>query len=158
MSKYILLLGVFVLTACQANTDASLSAGERNVIASRIDSLTWAFEEAERNRSPEQTVAFLAEDFYMYVDGNRMGYDSVAANIRRTIGGMQHVEPGFENVEVRVLSRDAALVSMTFRDSIVTATGELFMSSGPTTLVWERRQGEWQIVYADADHYPVTTQ
>ncbi len=76
--------------------------------------------------------------------------------MQRTLGTMKHFEPGFADVEVRVLARDAALVSLTFRDSIITATGETLQFRGPTTLIWERLQGAWRIVYADADHYPVS--
>ena len=69
---------------------------------------------------------------------------------------MQHFEPGFAEVEVRVLGHDAALVSLTFRDSIITASGDLLQFQGPTTLIWERLEGQWRLVYADADHYPVS--
>ena len=114
------------------------------------------FEEAERSRDPERLIAYLAFDFYMYTDGIRTSYDSVTASMRRTLGTMQHFEPGFAEVEVRVLGRDAALVSLTFRDSIITASGDLLQFQGPTTLIWERLEGQWRLVYADADHYPVS--
>lgn len=154
--RTVLLWGLVVaFAACREGAEAPLSDAERRSMAARVDSLTGAFEAAQRSRDPERTVGFLAPDFYMYVDGVRSGYDSVAARIRRTLGAMQHVEPGFENVEVRVLGRDAALVSLVFRDSVITASGQTQQSRGPTTLIWERRQDQWRIVYADADHYPV---
>jgi ketosteroid isomerase-like protein len=159
LRKATLILGlVGTLAACQGGPEASLHDTERRAIAGRIDSLMRAFEEAERSRDPERVIEYLAPDFYMYVDGMRTGYNSVAANMRRTLGSLQHLEPGFQNVEVRVLGRNAALVSMTFRDSVVTASGQTQQLQGPTTLIWERLQGQWRLVYADADHYPVASQ
>lgn len=146
---------LLTLAACQTAAEAPLTAAERHTITQVIDSLMGAFEEAERAQDAERLIAFLAGDFYMYVDGARSGYDSVAASMQRNLGTMQHFEPGFANVEVRVLARDAALVSLTFRDSIITASGDLLQSQGPTTLIWQQREGQWRIVYADADHYPV---
>jgi hypothetical protein len=82
-------------------------------------------------------------------------YQGVVAGMRGTLPTVRHVEPGFADVEVKVLGRDAALVSLRFRDSVTTTAGELRRHQGATTLVWERRGGDWRITYADADHYPV---
>ena len=147
---------VLALAACRPGPDSPLTDAERRAIAASVDSVTWALEEAERSRDPERTIAYLAPDFYMYADGVRTPYDSVTASMRRTLGTMQHFEPGFAEVEVRVLGRNAALVSLTFRDSIITASGQTLQFRGPTTLIWERLQGAWRIVYTDADHYPVS--
>ncbi|NIM49131.1 MAG: DUF4440 domain-containing protein [Gemmatimonadales bacterium] len=142
-----------VASACSSG-GAALSEAERAAIAAAVNSATHAFEAAERARDAERTIAHLAPDFYMYNDGVRVFYDSVVASIRRTMETFQHFEPGFANVAVRVLGPDAALVSFTFHDSIVTTAGQTLRFTGPTTLVWERRGADWLIVYADADHYP----
>ncbi len=146
---------LLALGACQEPHDAALSDDDRSAVVATVDSATRAFEEAERSQDAEQVVAHLAPDFYMYANGERLGYDSVVAGIRRTLGSFEHWEPGFANIEVRVLGPDAALVSMTFRDSITTASGETVRARGPTTLLWQRRGRRWLITYADADHYPV---
>jgi ketosteroid isomerase-like protein len=131
----------------------SLSDAERREVEASVDSATRAFEDAERARDPERAIAHLAPEFYMYVDGVRSGYDSVVAGIRRALGTLQRFEPGFEDIEVVVLGRDAAVSTFTFHDAITTADGETQRFRGPTTLVWERRGANWLIVYADADHY-----
>jgi len=141
--------------AC-GSTDTSLTETERLAIAASVDSATRAFEAAERAQDPARVIAHLAPEFYMYVDGVRSSYDSVAASIRATMTGFRDFEPGFHDVEVIVLGPDAALVSLTFRDSITTADGTTLNFRGPTTLLWQRRGDDWLIVYADADHYPVS--
>ena len=123
----LLVVALLALAACRPGPDGPLTDAERRTIAATIDSVMGAFEEAERSRDPEGLIAYLAPDFYMYTDGIRTSYDSVAASMRRNLVTMQHFEPGFDNVEVRVLGRDAALVSLTFRDSVITASGDLLL-------------------------------
>jgi len=146
-----------LVTAC-APAGQSLSDADRATIAAAVDSATRAFQAAERARDAEATIAHMATDFYMYNDGVRSDYESVVASIRGTMGSFAHFEPHWTNLEVKVLGPDAALVTLVFRDSIVTVTGETMRLTGPTTLVWERRGADWLITFADADHYPVGSQ
>ena len=140
--------------ACSSGS-RTLSEADRTAIAAAVDSATLAFQAAERARDPERTIAHLAPDFSMYNDGVRSSYDSVVVSIRATMGTLQHFEPQWTDLVVRVLGPNAAVVSFTFRDSIVTESGDLLQFTGPTTLVWERQGTDWLIVFADADHYPV---
>ena len=139
-----------------ADREVNMTPDARNAIVVAVDSATRSFENAERARDPEAAIAHLAPEFYIYADGVRTGYDDAVEGMRSFMGSLQHFEPGWENVEVVVLGPRAALSTFTFRDSIVTAEGELQMARGPTTLAWELRGDDWLIVYADADHYPVT--
>ena len=151
--------GALSLTACQGReaTEHVFGEAERRAVEAEVDSATRAFEDAERSRDAERIIAHLAPGFYMYGDGVRAGYDSVAASIRSSMPTFEHFEPGFSDIEVYALGRDAAVVSLTFNDSITTTDGETLRLRGPTTLVWERLGGEWRIIYADADHYPAST-
>ena len=134
--------------------EPELTDAERAAIAAAVDSATRAFQADERAHDAERTVAHLAPDFTMLLDGVRVGYDSVAANTRRTMPAIVHFEPAWSDIQVRVLGPRAAVSSFLFRDSIVLKGGEVVAARGPTTLVWERRGTDWLIVYADADHYP----
>ncbi len=96
----------------------------------------------------------LAPDFYMYVDGGRQGYDSVAAQIRGTMPALQRMEPTWDKVEVSALGPNHALATFTFRDLIVDGSGNRIRLRGPTTLVWRLDETGWKMIYADADHYP----
>ncbi len=141
-----------LLAACQADRPP-LDDQARAAIAASVDSATRAFEDAERARDADRVIAHLGPDFYMYNDGLRTDRAATVESIRSSLGSFRYFEPGFQNLEVRVLGRDAALVSLTFQDSIVDATGQVLRFRGPTTLIWERRGQDWLITYADADHY-----
>ncbi len=146
---------VLTASAACASGSSTLSVADRTTIAAAVDSATRAFQAAERARDAERTIAHLAPDFSMYNDGVRTSYDAVVESIRSTMGTFQHFEPQWSDLIVRVLAPNAAVVSFTFRDSIVTESGDILRFTGPTTLVWERRATDWLIVFADADHYPV---
>lgn len=126
----------------------------RAAVAAAVDSATRAFRAAEAAHDAERTVAHLAPDFTMMLDGARTGYDSVTASTRRVMPAIVHFEPDWTDIRVRVLGPDAAVSSFLFRDSLVLEGGDVVTARGPTTLVWERRGSDWLIVYADADHYP----
>ena len=146
-----------LLTAAAAcsSGNGTLSEADRTAIAAAVDSATRTFQAAERARDPERIIAHLAPDFSMYNDGVRSSYDPVVESIRTSMPTFRHFEPQWTDLVVRVLSPDAAIISFTFRDSIVTESGDMLRFTGPTTLVWERRGTDWLIVFADADHYPI---
>lgn len=146
---------MLVLAAACASGSEVMNDAQRAAVAVAVDSATRSFEAAQRAGDAERTIAHLAPEFYMYNDGVRIAYDSIVTSIRTTMGAFSHHEPGFVDLAVLVLGRNAALASFTFNDSIVTVTGETLRFTGPTTLAWQRRGAEWLIVYADADHYPV---
>jgi ketosteroid isomerase-like protein len=139
------------VAACTAGR-SSLDDRERAAVAAAVDSATRAFLAAQRDRDAGHAVAHLAPDFSMFNDGIRLSYDAVASSIHQTMGSFRHFESAWTDMSVRVLGRDAAVVSFTFRDSIVTTDDEILRFTGPTTLVWERRGSDWLIVYAHVDH------
>ena len=156
MAKALTGLGALalLLTGGCAADGGTLTDAERVAIGHSVDSATRSFEAAERARDGERLIAHLAPDFHMYNDGVRVGYDSTVAMIRATMGALQFFEPGFADIEVMVLGPDAAAVSFTFHDVVVTAENDTLRAQGPTTLVWVRHGADWLIRYADADHYP----
>jgi ketosteroid isomerase-like protein len=140
-----------ILAGCERGEAHITEQQERAVVAS-VDSATRAFEAAQRALDAERVVAHLAPEFYMHADGQRIGYDSVVTNIRRDFSQARHVEPGFQAIDVLVLSPRTALASFRYRDSVVAADGALRRFRGATTLAWTRRGTGWLIVYAHADH------
>ncbi|MFV1979649.1 MAG: nuclear transport factor 2 family protein, partial [Rhodothermia bacterium] len=104
---------------------------------------------------PATDEARATPEFYMLADGARLEYDDVVAGSREFLPDLVVFAADWTDVRITPLDPNHAIASFQFRDSIVTSTGELIQTQGPTTLVWEKRDGEWRAVYADADHYPV---
>lgn len=146
------LVSLGAVVAC-APSDNSVTEAERVAIEASVDSATRAFEEAQRSLNPALVIKHLALDFYMYNDGVRVGRDAAVNEIQQTLPSFRYLDPGFEDIEVMVLGHDGAVASFTFHDSIVDGSGATMGFRGATTLVWERRDVDWLITYADADHY-----
>jgi ketosteroid isomerase-like protein len=143
---------IAALTACQGSA-LSPEQQSRLVVAS-VDSATRAFESAERARDPARVIAHLSSDFYMHVDGQRLGRAEVAGNIQRDLGAARQVEPGFQKIEVIVQGPQTAVAAFRYHDAVTGADGTVRRFRGATTLVWARRGQDWLIVYAHADHQP----
>ena len=152
ITPYVTAAVLFLTSACSP-PDAVLLDEERTAIAASIDSALLAFQDAERALDAERVIVHMAPDFYMYNDGVRFDYNSTTAQIRQFMSTLQHFEPGFADIEVKVLGRNGAVVSFTFRDSMVDGSGVTTQFRGPTTMVWEKRGLDWLITYVDADHY-----
>lgn len=148
--RYIIL--VLVGLGC-TRSPRTISEEERSRIESSVRAAVDGFQDAERRRDPDAILAFIEPEFYMYVDGARVDYETVAAQIRSTMPSLQRFETTWSDVEVTALARDHALVSLVFRDAVTDATGVTTRLKGPTTFVWRLRDDGWRLIYADADHY-----
>lgn len=148
------LIAVVALGACRSPS-LPMPLEERAETEAEVRSALEAFAEAQERLDAEAAIAFLAPDFRMYVDGVATDYDTVVQGIRTTLPGLQRLESNWSDVEVMVLTKDHAIVSLVFQDTATTSDGSKERSWGPTTLLWSRLDGVFRIHYADADHYPV---
>ncbi len=124
-------------------------------IAAEVEAAVWAFHAADTARDAEAVIDLLWPDFTMLVDGNRIGYSDVVAGSREFMASLELFDTEWTDLQITTLGSDAAVASFQFRDSIVTATGDLIQNRGPTSFVWQRRGGVWRLLFADADHYPI---
>ena len=127
----------------------------RQAAVVEVEAAVWAFHAADTARNAEGVIELLWPEFTMLADGTRLSYVDVATGSREFMGSLESFHTEWSDLEIVPLGVDAAVSSFTFRDSIVTRAGELIRSRGPTTLVWQRRGGEWKVLFGDADHYPL---
>ncbi|NNF28867.1 MAG: nuclear transport factor 2 family protein [Gemmatimonadetes bacterium] len=144
-------MGWALIAGCTASPSEDLSS-----VRAEVEELVWTFHAADTARDAEAVVGLLWPDYEMLVDGQRLAYDDVARGSREFMESLESFHTVWSGLEVLPLSPDFALSSFSFRDSILTSEGDLIQSRGPTTLLWERRNGEWRLRFGDADHYPVT--
>ncbi len=142
------------LWAC---TDAPEAASTPDLaqVSIEVEAAVWAFHAADTAKDAEGVIGLLWPDFTMLVDGNRVGYDDVVAGSREYMASLELFDAEWTDLQITALGPDAAVASFQFRDSIVTLAGDLIQNRGPTSFVWKRRGGEWRLLFADADHYPI---
>jgi len=144
-----------VVLACAR--EAPFTDAERDVVATAVDSATHDFRGAERDRDADRMIAHMAPSFYMYDDGSRKDYQETVASIRATMPSLRYFETEWSDIESTVLGPNGAVVSFTFRDSLVDASGGTVRLDGATTFVWERFENQWRLVYAQVDRFPADT-
>lgn len=125
-------------------------------VEAEVAAMVWRFHAADTARDAEAIVGLLWPEYEMLVDGQWLDYGAVAEGSRNFMAGLDLFHTVWSDLRVLPLGPDLALASFLFRDSIVTSSGDLIRSRGPTTLLWERRNGEWRMRFGDADHYPLS--
>lgn len=134
---------------------SGLSSTDSSDVIAEVEVAVWAFHAADTARNAEAMIGLLWPEFEMLADGERVAFSQVVEDSRVFLATLDLFHTVWSDVRVIPIGRDAALSSFRFRDSIVTHSGELIQNRGPTTFLWERRNGEWRVLYADSDHYPI---
>lgn len=123
-------------------------------VTAEVEAALWRFHAADTAKNAEGVINLLWPDYTMLVDGARLGYADVVAGSRAFMATLVLFHTEWTDVQIIPLSPNAAVTSFQFADSIVTLAGVLTQSRGPNTFVWQKRDGEWRVLFADADHYP----
>jgi len=142
------------LQACGVPEPAADSPGDPARVTAEVEAAVWAFHAADTARDAERVINLLWPDYEMLVDGQRLDHTQVSAGSRSFLPSLEVFHTVWTDLRIIPLSRDAAISSFLFRDSIVTQAGGVIESQGPTTFLWIRRGGEWRLRFGDADHYP----
>jgi hypothetical protein len=140
--------------ACSRSA-GDVPARDQARIVAAVQAAVWSFHAADTARDAEAVIRLLWPEFTILADGTRLDYDQVATGSREFMGGLALFHTVWSDLRVTPIGQHAAVASFQFRDSIVTRTGELTRNRGTTTFVWQRRNGEWRLLFADADHRPV---
>lgn len=129
---------------------------ERSAVIEEVEAAVWAFHAADTAMDANGVVSLLWPEYEMVADGARVTYDDVVQGSHTYMASLDFFHTTWSDLRVVPLTRDLAVSSFFFRDSIGSKTGELTRNRGPNTFVWERRGGVWRVRFGDADHYPVT--
>jgi ketosteroid isomerase-like protein len=114
-----------------------------------------AFHTADTSKNALAVINLLWPDFTMLVDGKRIAYEDAKNGSLSFMATLKTFHTEWSDIQIQLLADHIALSSFIFKDSIVAKSGELIKSQGPTTFIWEKRDGLWKVLYADSDHYPV---
>ena len=81
------------------------------------------------------------------------GHDSIASFFRTAFAGWRSLDSAsLSNVRAALLSGDAAVVTLNYRERVTDTTGHQFWNAGAWTSTVARRDGSWKIVDAHASH------
>jgi len=121
----------------------------------QVKSQVNAFHAADTSLNSEGVVDLLWPEFTMLADGNYIMYRDVRTGSKTFMASLETFHTEWENLRIIPLGNDHAISSFIFTDSLVAKDGTITQSRGPNTFVWEKRYGQWKVIYGDADHYPI---
>jgi uncharacterized protein (TIGR02246 family) len=154
--RAITLLLAAALAACRAGGEP-IASGKNSAAATLTTEIVSQLDRAAADWNRGDLEAFLsdyaAESTTTFVDGRRArhGFDFIRQNYApRFAPGARRDRLHFEEVEVRPLSPDLALVTARF----VLDRGGTVTASGPFTLVMERRPAGWRILHDHSSSDP----
>jgi hypothetical protein len=150
---HLTLVSLVFLASC-AEKEVSPQTDTEEIIE-QVTQQVNAFQAADTTLNSEEVVDLLWPEFTMLVDGNPVTYANVKASSGEFMSSLESFNTRWDSLKIIPLGDDHAISSFIFTDSIVAKDGTLTQTRGPNTFVWERREGEWKVIYADADHYPI---
>ena len=158
----ILLPIVAMLAACARPSDAPLSTTERTAIA---DTLRGLVVSAYDLTKPGDAVSRMMSLYppsgnVVSASGGRMSVsrDSLEAGIRafwQYVGqNMRDPRWTWDQMQVDVLSRDAAVLTATYHVPHRTPRGDPHVIAGALTVAFQRREGRWSVVQEHLSDLP----
>ena len=159
-----LLLGLlFLLTNCQKqaedtvlnSTKSDLKEIDSKALIEQVENQVMAFHTADTSLNAQGIVDLLWPEFTMLADGNHVKYEEVKIGSKMFMESLATFHTEWDDLKIIPLGNNHAISSFIFTDSLVAKDGKVTQSKGPNTFVWEKRNGEWKVIYGDADHYPI---
>ncbi len=142
--------------ACQPSAPAVLTDAEKAAIADSARQIVdSAFAAVVRVDAPGLMRHFIVgPEATFSADGMIIpGHDSIASYFRTAFAGWRSVDSAsLSNVRAAVLSRDAAVVTLNYRERVTDTTAKQFWNAGAWSSTVARRDGSWKIVDAHASH------
>ena len=150
---YLTISVLMLVCSCQ-HTGAKQEADTTRIIE-EVKIQVKAFHAADTALDAQGMVDLLWPEFTMLADGNQVSYADAAKGTKEFMASLSTFHSEWRNLKIIPLGSHHAISSFIFIDSIVAKDGTVTRSRGPNTFVWEKRNGEWKVIYGDADHYPV---
>ncbi len=148
----ILLASLLLVSGCKTEAPQV----DLSHVGPEVQAALDAFHAADTSRHAQGVIDLLWPEYTMFADGARVGYDDVVTGSKAFMASLALFHTTWSDVQIIPLTPELAISSFVFRDSILKKDGTLIQSQGPNSFVWEKREGEWRVLYGDADHYPVT--
>lgn len=145
---------ILALYSCHKPTE-TMTVINTDIITKEVKNQVQAFHAADTSLNAAAVVDLLWPEFTMLADGNYVNYEQVKSGSLAYMASLESFDTQWDELKIILLGSDHAISAFIFNDSIVSKDRTVTQSRGPNTFVWEKRDNQWKVIYADADHYPV---
>ena len=148
------LIGSLVVFVCCKEHSENKGLGSAELVE-QVKSQVKAFHAADTSLNAKGVMDLLWPEFTMLVDGNYITYEEVETGTKTFMASLETFHTEWKDLKIIPAGDHHAISSFIFIDSIVAKDGTITRSMGPNTFVWEKRNGQWKVLYGDADHYSI---
>ncbi len=153
--RLLLSAGLLVLFA-GCREQVKKTATDSTKLIEQVKSRVHEFHAADTSLNAQAVIDLLWPEFTMLANGSYTNYEEVKKGTIPFMESLEAFHTEWTNLKIIPLGDLHAVSSFIFTDSIIAKDGSVTQSTGPNTFVWEKRNGQWKLIYADADHYPVS--
>lgn len=151
-----ILLGLFlILSSCDKQAKIKKEETDTVGLIEQVKFQVNAFHAADTALNSDKVIDLLWPEFTMLADGNYIEFNDVKTGSKKFMTSLKSFNTQWNDLRIIPLGKNHAISSFIFIDSLVAKDGTITKSKGPNTFIWEKRDGEWKVLYGDADHYPI---
>ena len=144
-----------MLLSCNTQEEVNEKNTTSTELIEQVKIQVNAFHAADTSLNSDGVIALLWPEFTMLSDGNYIAYNDVKTGSKAFMESLKSFHTEWNDLRIIPLGSNNAISSFIFTDSLVAKDGTTTLYKGPNTFVWEKRDGVWKVLYADADHYPI---
>ncbi|KPK62630.1 MAG: hypothetical protein AMS21_07360 [Gemmatimonas sp. SG8_38_2] len=141
-----------VLTSACQPARTEMTERQRFAIADTVQQSLTRLQTAYDALDPESFLSFYSDDMRWGANGIYQIRADFDAGVRRYMATLDEAVNVCDEVVVRVLGPDAAVVEAMCHETEVFTSGDTLEDTYAMTLVWARVEAEWKVVNAHSSH------
>jgi len=157
MRRMILPLMLLVVAACQPAA-MELTDAEKADIAEEFREFRTGLYAANERLDIEQTLAAIAEDVALIIQGTRLSHDQFAPAARAAFGALENLSVEVQEMQVDVLAANVVVNTDVITDVQTDTAGVTTEQTYLHTEVWTKRDGRWMMTHGQQSIPPGVAQ
>jgi len=145
-----------LLTSCRTDNSQELSKQDISKIKKEIINRVDQYFEAVKVLDIEEMVKYWSdsEDFIIAGDGKIIGGYKEWTDQQRAFASItdHYIFWENKNINVEVLSRNAACYTMEFNNGRISTSGDTLNTKGAWTYVFKKYNGDWKVIQTNGAH------
>ena len=147
----ILIIALFAFFSCTNQSNAPLTQEEKNELTKEVNAVLNSMMEGMKKLDVSQAweVNFLLNDDFKYIDIHGKVLDSKAfmEEVHSNFDVAKKVEFGFSTPDIRVVTRDVAIVTLIYHGTFYFPESTLTSPDCGSTLVLKKTADGWKVIH-----------
>lgn len=147
----LLIAGLFMLSGCTNTEEKPLTQTEKEVLTQEVETTINKIMDGMKHMDVTQAFEsnfLLDKDFkYIGIHGETMRADAFSKEVHQVFDNLEKVDFGFSTPEIRLVTRDVAIVTMPYKGKFYFPGSTLSFPECGSTLVLQRIDNKWMVIH-----------